>query len=104
MTNNNDTWKDSHGNTWYGYWLTKLDGSWGYLLHHEKADTDMGDMEIQEVEEAFGPLTHENGSMTRKPLVRRQSGVHPTSEPADFSVDEDEVKRVRFRTAEDDHG
>lgn len=54
----NDAWKDRTGRRWFGYWQIRLDGTWGYLMHPEGADTDMCDMEIDEVHEYFGPITN----------------------------------------------
>lgn len=47
---------DTAGRRWYPYIMTDLEGKHRVLMHHEGADTDMGDLYMDELVEWYGPL------------------------------------------------
>lgn len=48
---------DRLGRRWYPYLLTSLNGNSNVLMHREGADTDMGDLYLDELVEWAEPLT-----------------------------------------------
>lgn len=48
---------DRLGRRWYPYIATNLEGKHEVLMHHELDDTDMGDLEMEELVNWFGPVT-----------------------------------------------
>lgn len=48
---------DRLGRRWYPYIMTDTNGKHGVLMHFEGADTDMGDLYLDELVEWAEPLT-----------------------------------------------
>lgn len=48
---------DRFGQRWYPYIDTNIHGKHEVLVHHELADTDMGDLDMDELVALRGPLT-----------------------------------------------
>jgi hypothetical protein len=48
---------DRLGRRWYPYIITDLEGKHRILMHREGADTDMGDLYLDELVEWAEPLT-----------------------------------------------
>ena len=59
-----DIWIDRYGERWFGYWAKMIpdppyNGKWDYNVHHQFAETDMGDLGFDELQDWRGPVTPE---------------------------------------------